>query len=399
MLDLEVLSAVIADRAAYDKVGPFVSPKEMTPTVGFWYEKVGEWYKRDPSARSVDLNLLVTGASESINAKHRETFVAVVRALVPPASPANTVQIALELKRRQTALAIAAAATDGDSKKLKALTSSLADLMAATTLGQKAEIIVAPPVEDLFSVVSDENRIPLAPDRLNSRIGGGALPGHNIFVFGRPDAGKTAFVVNLAVVLAVRGYRVLYIGNEDHVTITKSRALCRACSMTWAEAQANKEKAVQLYRKRGVEDRLQFMQVYDGSLRHIYPEIVNFKPHVVIVDQLRGMDGEGDSMTQQLEENGKTLRRMELEHGVIGVSVGQAGPTASGKPYVDMEMIADSKTGLQGTMDLILGIGFTQEMYARNERMIAPSKNKLSADSIAKEGLMVEFDNARSKFT
>jgi hypothetical protein len=293
-------------------------------------------------------------------------------------------------------LSIAAAATEGDSKKLAALSRQLAELMAATTLASKSKIVPAPPVEELFKTVGQENRIALAPERLNSHIGGGALPGHHIHVFGRPDSGKSAFVINAAVVLASRGYRVTVVGTEDQIAISKSRAVCRATSMTWQEVEADRERAIALYRERGIEDNLRMVQLINGSVESLRPDIELFQPHVIVLDQIRSLGGQGDGLTARLEENAVAFRSCLLEYNLLGFSVSQAWGGAEGKAILDMNDIDSSKTGLPGTADLICGLGVTPEMKVRNERMLSLPKSKLAVDG--GETILLTIDRARSKF-
>lgn len=405
MLDATIVSAAMADRAAYDLVAPHITSKDMTPTAGFWWGLVGEWYQRDRSAKSIDKTLLYQqGEKRAPAGKNREPVLAVMRDLPEPVSPSNTANVALEMRRYNVSMELAAAIASQDAKKLPKLHKELGDLMAATTLGgaKKGKWNDAAPIAELFNATGDGNRVPLAPRALTERCAGGALPGQHIVVFGRPDAGKSTFTLNLAAVLGVKHEeRVLYVGNEDQINILKRRCVCRVAGMTWADAEADPSKAIAAWESRGGEERIKFAQLIDGSAADLPEKIEEHAATVLVLDQIRGLQGEGDGMTQRLESNGIAVRGLLLKYDLIGISVTQANDrrqSYSQKPpvWLGMEDVDSSRTGLPGTADLLLGIGYDDEMYARGQRALSICKNKLSSEPNSKEGLIVEFDTARS---
>ena len=121
MLDIQILSAAIVSRAAYERVSPHINAKELTPAVAFWYELVGEWYARDRTALSVDaVSLAALGDVRISNPKQRETLMGVLPSLPSSPSPDGVVSIALELKRWNVGMELAAAIAAKDSKTVDA---------------------------------------------------------------------------------------------------------------------------------------------------------------------------------------------------------------------------------------------------------------------------------------
>lgn len=399
MLDAKLVAAAIASRDAYERVAPHIQSTELTPAGGFWWQLIGEWYERDKNTRSCDLGeLAILGNARLSTAKHRDTVIGFLRDLPSAVSADNSASIALELKRHNVGMELAAAIAAGDGKRVTKLHTQYGQLMGATALTRKkTQWRLAVPVEQLFDKVGLGNRIPLAPDRLNSRIGGGALPGHHIVIFGRPEIGKSTFALNLAAVRAVKGSRVLYVGNEDQIDILKSRAVSRVTNMSWPEIEQDKDRAIKLYRERGAEERLRFAQMSGGTADSLREQIDDFEPTVLVLDQIRNIDGGGDGLVQNLEANGQIVRKLLIEYALIGVSVAQAGGSAEGKLWLGMTDLDSSKTGLPGTADLMLGVGGNRETLAKNQRGILPSKNKLSSAADAHEGFLVEIDSIRSK--
>jgi hypothetical protein len=104
-------------------------------------------------------------------------------------------------------------------------------------------------------------------------------------------------------------------------------------------------------------------------------------------------------MTQSLENNGIAVRNMLLQYGLIGLSVTQAGGSAEGKLWLEMTDLDGSKTGLPGTLDLQLGLGFNEDLKARNQRALSFCKNKLSSEPGSTEGIIVDVNFSLSKVT
>jgi KaiC/GvpD/RAD55 family RecA-like ATPase len=294
---------------------------------------------------------------------------------------------------------LAAAIAANDDKKQARLVPLYAELRSATELKNRRQVKYerAESIDSLFYEVGEEQRIPLYPARLNDRIGGGALPGHHIGLFGRPEIGKSTVTINLACGLAIKGQqRVLYIGNEDQINILKARAVGRVCGFTSTELEERREEAIRSYTDRGGEERLRFIQMFDGGADDIREPIEEFEPTVIVLDQIRNLaSADTDGLTARLEENGQAFRRLLLEYKLIGISVTQAGSSAAGKTWLSTEDLDSSKTGYPGTVDLLIGIGANSEMYSRNQRGLSPCKNKLASGPRAREGLLVDVDYER----
>lgn len=400
MSDAKIVSAAIASREAYEKLAPHITDKDLSPPGAFWWKLVGEWYARDRLATRVDVSTISDLGKSGVSVpKTRDLILGYLRDLPEPISAVNSASAALELKRHNAGLELAAAIASGDGKKQAKSLQLYNELAAATELKSRRQVKYerASGVSDLFSKVGTANRIPLAPTRLNTRISGGALPGHHIILFGRPEVGKSTFSVNFAVGMAIKqSQRVLYVGNEDQIDILKARAVGRATNLTAEEIEANPDAAIAVYKERGGEERLQFVQMFDSSVDDIKPLIEEFAPTVVVLDQIRNMASEADGEVQKLEENGQAFRRLLLAYHLIGLSVTQAGASAEGKAWLGMEDMYGSKTGLPGTADLIIGMGADEAMKSRGQRALSFSKNKLSSAPNAREGLLVEIDTSRS---
>lgn len=407
MLDAQMIAAGVASGKAWDRFAPHFTSKELGPQAGFWFDILREWYTRDPNATGADRDaLLALGKSKITNPKHEDTLLGWLRDLPDPPSADNAAQVALELKRHNVGMELAAAIGGNDHKRASALHAQYGELMAATALQreERTEWQEAVAVEDLFKKVGHDNRIALSPLILNERTNGGALPGHHILVYGRPEAGKSTFAINMAAGFALRKKRVLYVGNEDQIDILKSRMVSRIAQMTWEECERKQAACIKRYRQLGGEDYIIMSQLKNGTIAALRRKLDEVKPDVVVSDQIRNYTGsEGDSLTNTLAKVAIQKRNILLDYALIGVSVTQANDRTEKhgqEPpiWLGLGDIDSSRTGLPAQIDLAIGIGVNGELQSRNQRALSFPKNKLSSKPNAHEGVIVSVDLSLSHF-
>jgi len=403
MLDAKLLSASIASREAYEKVKGHVSDKDMTPPIAFWWKLLEEWYAHDPRASAVDRELLVAQASSRLSlSKHKDTMLSAVLGLPEPPSAANVARVALELRRYNVGMELGAAIAGGDEKKYRDLHAQYGQLLEATDFSKAVVWEDAPDWDKLDDIIGNEHRVPVAPRRLNDRIAGGALPGHHIVVFGRPEVGKSTFAINMAAGFLNTKQRVLYIGNEDNISVLKGRMRQRLANMTPEDVEANKAEANRIATEKA-GDRLMMRHLnVGGRAKDIVPAIELHQPTVLIVDQLRHLNAKADTDVGRKERAAQDVRELGATYGMIVVSITQAyagDHNSKGKVYLDMDDIDGSRTGIPGTADLIIGVGADQDMLLRNQRMLSIPKNKLSSADNSKEAFLVDIDKKRARYS
>lgn len=402
MIEQHILSAAIADRGAYDKIERHLDYKEFSPHVGFWWQRLGEYYARDRKAASADRAVLLSlGESRITNPKHREAILAALPADGGGASAPNVVAAALSLLRSNRSAEFASAAMAGDTKKATLLLEILNDLWTKEDFEDESTVIYASAIDDIFLKVGAGKRIPILPEALNVRVGGGVLAGHHILVFGRTEIGKSTFVINLVAGFLRQKQRVLYVGNEDPIDSIKARMLCRVTGKSMAEVEQDKEAAIALYKRRGAEELLRLVHMQPGSIEEIAAECEEFRPQVLVLDQIRNIGSNEDGITRRIEDNAIRFRALLGRFGMVGVSVTQASDK-SDKNNADLPTwltagdVDSSRVGLPGTADLMLGIGGNNDLISRGQRTLSICKNKLHSGPQSREGLIVSFDLARS---
>jgi KaiC/GvpD/RAD55 family RecA-like ATPase len=239
------------------------------------------------------------------------------------------------------------------------------------------EIFHAKSLDELEQHVSGKNLLPLFPLGLHEVLGG--VPRQSqICVFARPDVGKSCFSINAAVGAAQNSFRVLYIGNEDAPARMVFRILTRFCKEPEHVIKADPKKYYDLAIEKGYAN-LYFLPMSPGTLGEITKWVEKIKPDMLVVDQVRNLKVKPESMTVNLEQACIGLRNIAKKYNLVTLLVTQAGDSAEGKTYLNMSDVDSSKTGLQGTLDLLIGLGQNAEMKDMKRVVLNFPKNKLSA--------------------
>jgi archaellum biogenesis ATPase FlaH len=407
VFDAQLLAAALQCRSAFDKFAPHIEKADLTPPAGFWYDIVREWYARDPQAKSIDKTVLVEmGKKRITNEKHVDGLLGFMSDLPEAPSPDNVAQVVLELKRYNVGMQLAAAIGRQDVRAIAGLHKQFGDLLAQTELRKAAQWEDAVSWEELDDKVGDKKRIPIAPRVVNRRAGGGALPGHHILIYGRPEAGKSTMAINMTHGFLYTGQRALYVGNEDNINVLKKRMRNRLTGLTDAEIAPNPERANKLAREREREHggELMMRHLHRGDVGSLEQAIEEFEPTVLILDQIRNLESRAgkESKVEKMEQVAIDVRRVLSTYGLVGVSVTQANDRTErhgqkSPIWLGLGDVDSSRTGLPGQVDLALGLGADTEMLERGQRACSFAKNKLNAARDAKGGVLLEFNVELSK--
>lgn len=382
----KLLAAAIADRKVWALVAKHLGDGEFSEPGRRIFDTINAYYTRDPEAASCDLETLTNLVLQSAtNPKHKETFKAIMDGLASvKVSGINVVSEIIGAKRESVAARLSTALAAGEDYSVtQPLLSEYDQLSVATSLDEEAkesELLVAPGPDVIFGTSDGAQRtFKMAPKALNDRLRGGMLPGHHVVVFARPEMGKTAFLVNLTAGFLRQDLRVLYLCNEEPVEDLAMRMVNRLAMMPYEQVLADPKTAYDRAMKKGYGN-LYMKRLSPGTVREIEQLVVEVKPDVLIVDQLRHIKTKEENKTQQLEQAANGVRTIVGRHKCLGISVTQAGDSASGKAVLDMGDVDSSNTGIPGTADLMIGIGASKDDEAGNRRVLSLCKNKRSGN-------------------
>lgn len=395
MLDRKLIAAAMRDRGAYEAVLTSPASASFDEVLGPVWSRVVSYYENDPEAGAVDGDLLTElFCGESRGPKQKQAARELIEGLLTEEVSVENVRVLIrDQQREQKGMALAAAIA---GRKTEAEIQEAMEAYEATLSDEPVdEGSDGPDWAGVLSARIDKSqRIAVSPRVLNQHIGGGVCPGHNVTIFGRPEAGKTALALTMACGFARRGKRVLYIGNEDPVEDLMVRAITNLADATADEVAMDPDA----YERKALEagaKNMTFRATAPGSIREIEALIKRHKPDVLFVDQLRNLQsGKSDNFTQLLDKNAQAVRALGKKYNLVTVSVTQAGDSASGRAILDMGDVDSSNTGIPGAADLMIGVGVTDALDRGGQRMLSLCKNKLG---VVRAQVPVALDPYRSK--
>lgn len=385
MSERNMLASCLKSRDAHDRVLRHLSMEELGEQGQLILRHITDYYATDPAAEFADSEIVSRSIGRSLsNPKHRETFEHIMQDLDDlEVSPANVVRDLLGVKREAAGSKLATALAAGRHvDEIVPLINEYTSYAEGESLTDDDDdrVLSGADVGDLVRTsYNEDSLIKVWPKALNERLDGGCLPGHHIVIFARPEAGKTLALVNMMAGFLHQGLRCLYIGNEDPIQDIVIRVVCRLTGKTKYEVFDDPDVADAIAREKGY-DNLVLASLAPGSPREIEALIAEWKPDVVLIDQLRNLNVGEDHFVQKLEKAATLARNIAKKHNVLMVSVTQAGDSASGKAVLDMGDVDSSNTGIPAQADVMLGIGGTDEDFARDRRIFSLPKNKRSGN-------------------
>jgi len=374
-LEKKLLEAACNDKKSHDVIVELVSLDSLSDYAKHLLESISDYYLTDTGATNVDKLLLREILIEQYPKNHGE--LTDILSTLGDTSPSNVIKEIGNLRKKELGRELATELIQTpDSQKVKDLWAELnnpllSHIEEVQDAGQNLE-------ELLTNATDDSQRITLYPTALDTRLSKGARHGNHIVVFARPNAGKTAFVINLVRGLLRDGRRVAYFMNEEPSQQVLERLVSRITGRVGANLRDHiKEAAAE---SKELMSRLYVRDLSPGTFKDIYSLTNVIKPDVVVIDQLRNIRTKEDNRVIALEQMAMEARALGKEHNALVISVTQAGDSARNKLVLDDGDIDFSNTGIPATADLIIGIGTNEEYRNRGRRMITIVKNKLGSE-------------------
>lgn len=380
MRERHVLAAAINDRAAFTAVADHVERDDFSEQGHVVWQGIMEYYDADSGAGQVDAGILGDNIARAVAAdKHKDMFRNLVQSLDEfDVSERNVVDDLLATKREVVGHRLANALLSGENAG--ELLSEYDVLLDAKDFLDEEEEDARQgySVADLVaSGFNKDNLIQVFPQGLNDRLEGGVKPGHHLILFARPEMGKTMMTIEMMAGFVRQDLTVLYIGNEDPLDDINMRVINRLSSMNKVEVMNAPNKADRIARENGYENLI-LKALAPGTTREITNLIEKYKPHVLVLDQLRNLNMHQDNYVLALEQAAKQARQWGKRYSCVVVSVTQAGDSAGGKAVLDMGDVDFSNTGIPSQADVMIGLGAGEAQAKAGEIVISLPKNKVS---------------------
>ena len=214
---------------------------------------------------------------------------------------------------------------------------------------------------------------------------GNVSPGMFIVILARPEAGKTATIVNMIAGregFAAQGANTHLIANEEGADRTAGRAICCFNELPISVVKANPIVA-KTPQWESVRRNLTFLHKPEITIAQLESYCKLHRPDVLIIDQLDHVSiGGYDKTTDRVGAVYRKARELASSYNCVIIAVSQASADGENKSKVTFSMAENSKTAKAATADVVIGIGKVDENASDegNEviRHYHVSKNKLS---------------------
>lgn len=249
--------------------------------------------------------------------------------------------------------------------------------------------------EDVVSILDSEagDYGVKLPTLLLSQNIKGLLGGASVAVAARPDKGKTSLIAKIVTHAASQldtyfepDRPILWLNNEGAGKRIIPRVYQAAldCNVNQLREKAGANTLIDEYvRAVGRRDRIRIKDMHGANLAEIEQVIEAVKPAIVISDmvanfKLPGGEGAGNK-TDGVEERWQIHREMAVNHDHIFFGTIQVSATDGDNVlYPPYGALKDSKTGVQGAVDIILMMGALNDARCQYQRGLSTPKNKFA---------------------
>ena len=379
-MESKILSSIIKDRESFNKLSKLNVKDSFSDPAKFIYDIVCDFYDNDTSVSFVDLELVEKRIERELP-KQIDLYRNILKTLNETTSSANLLNEVIAVKKDSIARELSSLLLTQQRAGAIELMEEYKNVETSFDEDDEDEsLLEGVKICDIVESLKNQNRIKLWPKALHQATGG-AIRGNNVLVFGRPEVGKSLFIINMVGGLLHDGYKVLFIENEDPAKSTMSRLICRLADKPLIDVIENPDEVENVVRQRGYNNLI-LKSLSPGTFRDIQSLIDHHGVDVVVINQLRNIWVGKESRVEQMEIAATSARNLAKKNDILVIGVTQAGDSGTNKLRLEMGDIDFSNTGMPAQMDLIIGVGSNEEYDSKSWRMISLPKNKLSGEHL-----------------
>ena len=217
-------------------------------------------------------------------------------------------------------------------------------------------------VDDYIRSLGDKPEyIPTGLSKLDRNLH--ILPGNFILIGGRPSAGKTALSLQLAVEMALRGYRVCYFSLETSTKVLRARAIANRTCSPLADVQNKRVPVAELDGLARLRKAPLFFRSASGkSVSWIKAQAMRKKAQIVFIDYVQLLScTEAKDRYTQITKISIALHEMAQSTGMVVFGLAQLNRGAARSDPT----VADLKESgqLEQDADAIILLGGTDHPF------------------------------------
>ena len=371
-MESNLLKCLLVSRESFTALSSVLEIADLSDFGRVLYNIIEDYYDKDETAQAVDKDILLSKLAR----EYPKLTVIAERLLTGlqdfPAH--NVLEEYVEIKKDNLRANMQDALAARKDDRLSELFNKYSTL---SIIEDDDEVVCGVHPNDILSDVCGDTMIRLFPKALNEAVGGGVPPATAVVLFGRPDMGKTAAIINQIYGSCRDKVKTLYCSNEDPKSKLIQRLLSRFSNMTLDEIRRDPDKCFRVAVENGYNNLL-FTSMEPGSIAEIERMIIKHKPQLVVIDQIRNLKSKEDNRVLQLEQMAAAVRQLGKRYNCVIYSATQAGEAAENRRVLGMTDLDSSKTGIPGQADLMIGIGGNGEDKLNGRRILSICKNKLN---------------------
>lgn len=381
-METKITRAALSSRQVFERIKEHITTKVYSPEFQEVFGSIDAYYSRDGAAETVDSALLLEGLKLKLQSAKAYDRVAkfVEVSENEQVSVPNVEQFVISARRYELEVQLGQALINHSSKNVEKMLEEYARLRDAETLGAEdddSRVFSGMPVEELVErKMAEANLIKLAPKSLNDRLDGGCNLGHTVLIFGPPEIGKSAAAITITDGLLRQGLKGIWLENEEPVTDTALRLVCASTGRDKWQVRGDPRGTNKIAQENGYE-LLTFAELPGGTLGQIEALIKEHQPKFIVINQLLNLDIKADGEPLRLQRAAQMLRYLAKKYQILVIAVTQGAESSIGKAVLGRADVYFSKIGVPGAVDLMIGVGATEEMEENGDRMYSLVKNKI----------------------
>lgn len=269
--------------------------------------------------------------------------------------------------------------------------------VAKRTLAQSApDDYIDTPIGELLQETTDDRGLKLRRWAVTRDHILGLQGGASVAIAARPDKGKTSLIAAILTdlapqVVALYGVDrpILWLNNEGSgkriIPRIYQAALGKDLTEIIALSNAGQLEAAYTKAIGGPIGTIRVKDMHGASLSMIDQVIEQVRPSVVVGDMLGnfrlGSASSGANKADMIEQIWQEWREMMVRHDCVGFGTIQVSVEGGNMLYPPYSALKDSKTGVQGAVDIILMMGAmdTADPGMATVRGLSSPKNKFAA--------------------